>query len=100
MRLLLIEDDRTLCEFLEPLLQADGHAVMLAHTGPDGLAALWEGEFDGVILDRMLPGLDGLTVLQRLRAEGFALPVLLLTALGTPGGTSPCWMRRLPGWAA
>ena len=85
MQLLLIEDDRALCEFLVPLLRTHGHSVTAAHTGPDGLAALREGEFDGVILDRMLPGLDGLTLLHTLRAEGFALPVLMLTALGAPG---------------
>ena len=85
MQLLLIEDDRALCEFLVPLLRTHGHSVTAAHTGPDGLAALREGEFDGVILDRMLPGLDGLTLLHTLRAEGFTLPVLMLTALGAPG---------------
>lgn len=85
MQLLLIEDDRTLCEFLVPLLRTHGHSVTAAHTGPDGLAALREGEFDGVILDRMLPGMDGLTLLHRMRAEGFTLPVLMLTALGAPG---------------
>lgn len=85
MQLLLIEDDRALCEFLVSLLRTHGHSVTAAHTGPDGLAALREGEFDGVILDRMLPGLDGLTLLHTLRAEGFALPVLMLTALGAPG---------------
>ena len=85
MQLLLIEDDRALCEFLVPLLRTHGHSVTAAHTGPDGLAALREGAFDGVILDRMLPGLDGLTLLHTLRAEGFALPVLMLTALGAPG---------------
>ena len=85
MQLLLIEDDRALCEFLVPMLRNHGHSVTAVHTGPDGLAALREGEFDGVILDRMLSGLDGLTLLHALRAEGFTLPVLMLTALGAPG---------------
>lgn len=82
MRLLLIEDDKTLCEFLERLLCADGHSVTAAHTGPDGLESLRESEFDAVILDRMLPGLDGLRLLKAMRGEGFTLPVLMLTALG------------------
>lgn len=83
MQLLLIEDDKTLCEFLEQLLRADGHSVIATHTGPDGLAALRESDFDALILDRMLPGLDGLRLLKALRGEGFTLPVLMLTALGT-----------------
>ncbi len=82
MRLLLIEDDKTLCEFLERLLHADGHGVSIAHTGAEGLEALRENEFDAIILDRMLPGLDGLRLLKTMRGEGFTLPVLMLTALG------------------
>lgn len=83
MKLLLIEDDAPLCEFLERILRLDGHQVVIACSGPAGLARLREGSFDALILDRMLPGLDGMELLRRLRSEGFTLPVLMLTALGT-----------------
>ena len=85
MKLLLIEDDAALCEFLGRILLADGWQVTVAATGPAGLDAARADTFDAVILDRMLPGLDGLAVLRRLRSEGFAAPVLLLTALGSAG---------------
>lgn len=85
MKLLLIEDDAALCEFLGRILLADNWQVTVAATGPAGLDAARADTFDAVILDRMLPGLDGLAVLRRLRSEGFAAPVLLLTALGSAG---------------
>lgn len=84
MQILLVEDDRILCEFLEQLLRRDGHCVTISTTGLAGLEALRTGEFDLMILDRMLPELDGMRLLQQVRGEGFTLPVLMLTALGTP----------------
>lgn len=84
MQILLVEDDRILCEFLEQLLRRDGHCVTISATGLAGLEALRTGEFDLMILDRMLPELDGMRLLQQVRGEGFTLPVLMLTALGTP----------------
>ena len=83
MKLLLIEDDRALCGFLEQLLRADGVAVTTAPTAAEGIDRLHADAFDAVILDRMLPGADGLHLVRRMRAEGFALPVLMLTALGS-----------------
>jgi DNA-binding response OmpR family regulator len=78
---LVIDDDRELCwlirEYLEPL----GYAVSAAHNGPDGLAQAASGEYDAIILDVMLPGLDGFEVLKRLRQHG-NVPVLMLTARG------------------
>lgn len=84
MQILLVEDDHILCEFLEQLLHQDGHRVTVSTSGPAGLEALRAGAFDMMILDRMLPGLDGLRLLQQARREGFTLPVLMLTALGAP----------------
>ena len=84
MQILLVEDDRILCEFLEQLLRRDGHCVTISTTGFAGLEALRTGEFDLMILDRMLPELDGMRLLQQVRGEGFTLPILMLTALGTP----------------
>lgn len=55
MQILLVEDDRILCEFLEQLLRRDGHCVTISTTGFAGLEALRTGEFDLMILDRMLP---------------------------------------------
>lgn len=84
MQILLVEDDHILCEFLEQLLHQEGHRVTVSTSGPAGLEALRAGPFDMMILDRMLPGLDGLHLLQQARREGFTLPVLMLTALGAP----------------
>jgi DNA-binding response OmpR family regulator len=80
-KVLVIDDDRELCwlirEYLEPL----GYAVSAAHTGPDGLQQALGASIDAIILDVMLPGLDGFEVLKRLRAQS-AVPVLMLTARG------------------
>lgn len=84
MQILLVEDDHILCEFLEQLLRQEGHRVTVSASGPAGLETLRAGSFDMMILDRMLPGLDGLHLLQQARSEGFTLPVLMLTALGAP----------------
>ena len=84
MRLLLIEDDEALCEALRPALAGFG-ALEVCHTGTEGLALLLSGGYDLCILDRMLPGLDGVTLLRAARAKGLATPVLMLTALAGPG---------------
>lgn len=60
MRILLIEDDRALCTALLPALQAAGYTVDTCHDGADGKALLCGGAYDVCVLDRMLPGLDGL----------------------------------------
>ena len=82
-RVLLIEDDAVLVDALERTLRAAGHEVTAARDGEEGLRRAVDGEYDAVVLDRMLPRLDGLTVLQRLRDKGMRTPVLLLTALSS-----------------
>lgn len=86
MRILFIEDDTALCAALAPALAGLGQAEF-CHTGPEGLALLVSGGYDLCILDRMLPGLDGLTLLRAARAKGVSTPVLLLTALAGAGDT-------------
>ena len=81
--LLIVEDNRDYAAPLRTNLEHEGYAVTIAATGVDGLAAARSGVFDLVLLDLMLPGMGGFTVLQRLRDEGIAAPVLLLTALGS-----------------
>ena len=82
MRILLVEDDAHTAGFISKGLREDGHAVDNADNGRDGLFLATTETYDAVILDRMLPAVDGLTVLQTLRGAGNATPVLLLTALG------------------
>ncbi len=85
MRLLLVEDARPLARTIAAGLSEEGFSVDVSHDGEEGLHLASELPFAAVILDRMLPGLDGLTVLSRLRAAGVRTPVLLLTALGEVG---------------
>jgi len=80
-RLLVIDDDRKLCRLIADYLQPMGYAVEAAHTGPDGLAKAANGGFQAVILDVMLPGMDGFEVLKQLRRTS-NVPVLMLTARG------------------
>lgn len=81
LRVLLIDDDERLFELLGRYLGANGCDVHHAPDGPRGLARLSEDVFDVVLLDMMMPGMDGLQVLRRIRAER-SLPVLMLTAKG------------------
>lgn len=82
MKLLLIEDDAATAEYIRQGLIELGHACDHSSTGLDGLTAALTSIYDAVILDRSLPQLDGLSVLQALRAEGQKVPVLILSALG------------------
>lgn len=82
MKLLLIEDDVATAEYIRQGLIELGHACDHSATGLDGLTAALTSIYDAVILDRSLPQLDGLSVLQALRAEGQKVPVLILSALG------------------
>lgn len=82
MRVLVIEDDKDSAEYLVKGLRQSGHNVELAGDGRDGLIRAAAERFDILIVDRMLPGLDGLSVVQHLRATGQATPVLFLSALG------------------
>jgi len=79
--ILLIDDDRKLCRLTQEYLEPFGYKVEAVHTGPDGLRAALEGDWAAVILDVMLPGMDGLEVLRRIR-ERSDLPVLMLSARG------------------
>lgn len=83
MRLLLIEDDAVLRLGLKRQLEAEGYRVDLAADGEDGLFQAREYPFDLAIVDLGLPRLNGLTVVQTLRAEGRTLPILILTARGS-----------------
>lgn len=82
MRVLLIDDDARLAELLEGYLTPQGVTLVHAGGGQAGLAALASGGFDAVFLDVMMPGLDGLAVLRKLRDAGHRVPVLMLTARG------------------
>lgn len=80
-RLLVIDDDRKLCRLIKDYLEPMGYAVESAHTGPEGLDKAAREEFQAVILDVMLPGMDGFEVLKQLRRKS-DVPVLMLTARG------------------
>ena len=82
MRLLLIEDDKAAASYVAKGLRESGHSVDVANTGKDGLLLAASGNFDALIVDRMLPELDGLNVVKTLRATGNKTPVLFLSALG------------------
>jgi DNA-binding response OmpR family regulator len=80
MNILIIEDDRRIASFLERGLAAEGYAVSVEHDGRDGLERARTDPFDLLILDRMLPYVDGLDVCRQLREERSALPIIMLTA--------------------
>jgi DNA-binding response OmpR family regulator len=84
MRLLLVEDHRDLAEHLSSLLTDHGHEVEIAGDGPSAMEAATTRPHDVIVLDRMLPGVDGLTVCRRLREEfRLPVPILMLTAKDT-----------------
>ena len=82
MRLLIIEDDRDAADYLVKAFSEVGHVADRAGDGEDGLAMGLDGKYDVLIVDRMLPKRDGLSVIGELRAKGIATPVLILSALG------------------
>jgi two-component system, OmpR family, response regulator len=81
-RVLLIDDDARLLELLASYLSQNGVTLTAASDGPKGLAALEAGAFDAVLLDVMMPGMDGLEVCKRIRSKGSNIPVIMLTAKG------------------
>jgi DNA-binding response OmpR family regulator len=84
MRILVIEDDRRMAAILEQGLREDGNQVMICHHGHDGLSAALTPYFDVVVLDIMLPGLDGFELARRVRTSGRQTPILMLTARDAP----------------
>jgi two-component system OmpR family response regulator len=82
-KILVVEDDRTTAEFILKGLAEHGHVGDHADNGRDGLFLATDGGYDAIVLDRMLPGLDGMGVLHALRAAGIDTPVIFLSALGS-----------------
>jgi DNA-binding response OmpR family regulator len=82
MRVLVVEDQKKTASFIRKALDAEGFTVDVCHNGDDALAAATRIAFDGIVLDIMLPGCDGLGVLRRLREQKDRTPVLLLSARG------------------
>lgn len=82
MKLLVIEDDREAAAYISKGLGESGYVVDVAHEGRDGLFMASSGTYDALIVDRMLPGMDGLAVIAALRAAEIRVPVLILSALG------------------
>ena len=80
MRLLVIEDEPKLADYLHKGLSENGHVVDVARDGIQGRLLACEGEYDLVLLDLMLPGVDGFGVLKAMRERGGQTPVLMLTA--------------------
>lgn len=80
LRLLLAEDERSLSRAVTTILEKNNYSVDAVYDGAEALDYLQSGSYDAVILDVMMPKLDGLTVLKRLRAKGDRTPVLMLTA--------------------
>jgi len=82
MRLLIIEDDRDAAEYLVKAFREVGHVADAAHDGEEGLAMALDGQYDVLIVDRMLPKRDGLSVIGTLRGKNIETPALILSALG------------------
>jgi two-component system OmpR family response regulator len=82
MRLLIIEDDIAAADYLRQGLTEAGHVADAAHDGETGLQLALQGDYDVLLIDRMLPHRDGLSIVRMLRADGRTTPVLVLSALG------------------
>ncbi len=82
MRILVIEDDRTTRDYILRGLQEEGHVADLCRNGRDGLIIAQTNDFDVLVVDRMLPDLDGLSLVRTLRASKNMTPAIFLTALG------------------
>jgi DNA-binding response OmpR family regulator len=80
-RLLIVDDDRKLCRLVKEYLEPLGYSVEAAHNGPEGLEKALNGSWQALILDVMLPGMDGFDVLRQVRRQS-EVPVLMLTARG------------------
>lgn len=83
MRILVIEDEKRIADFVGRGLESSGYTVDLAETGESALARLHSADYDVVILDLMLPDMDGISILEQLRARKSSPPVLILSARST-----------------
>lgn len=82
MKILLIEDDKNLCDTLSFQLKQEHYETDICHDGRDGLDLFLQDAYDLVLLDRMLPTMNGLLILKKARAAGIKTPVIVITALG------------------
>ncbi len=82
MNILVIEDDKTTAEYVQKGLTEAGHSVDLVSDGQEGLMMASQNNYAVLIVDRMLPSLDGLSLVKALRAIGFEVPIIFLTAMG------------------
>lgn len=82
MKILLIEDDVQVCAFIKEGLAEAGHTIDIEGNGMDGLRAAQKTFYDVIILDRMLPELDGIAIIRTLKGEGYSAPIIILSALG------------------
>lgn len=82
MRILLVEDEKPLSAAIVKMLEQEHFVLDAVYTGPDGLDCALSGIYDAIVLDVMLPGMDGFAVLRALRQQGVSTPVLMLTARG------------------
>lgn len=82
MRILVIEDDRDVLSYIEKGLKQEGHTIDTSETGKDGLFLATTETYDVIVVDRMLPELDGLTIIKMLRGADKDTPVLILSAMG------------------
>jgi len=83
MRILVVEDERKVASFIKKGLEEERYIVETAPDGNTGLEMAMNNEFDAILLDVMLPGIDGFTILQELRNAGITTPIMMLTARGT-----------------
>lgn len=88
MRILVIEDDKRTADYLSSGLGQNNYIVDVAHDGLLGRDRALEGIYDIIIVDRLLPGLDGITLVKQLRQQKLTIPILMLSALGTPSHKS------------
>lgn len=83
MRILLIEDDKELCKFVAFQLKEDGYSVDICNHGGEAIYYIEKQVYNLIILDRMLPETDGLTILKNMRASGIVTPVIMVTAMSS-----------------
>ena len=99
MHILVVEDERKVASFIKRGLEAANYSVDVEHDGEAGLNRLLKGDYDLVILDVMLPKLDGLSLMKQIRQRQVNTPVLLLTARVTVEEGSPLGWQRYAGSA-